>query len=56
LETRVFRTRPGSPSLLVMILGPVADALRLRPGDTVEWSLEACNGEHIAVIKRARKA
>ena len=53
METKTSLNRPGSPSLKSTIPQGVVAGLKIGPGDTLRWSIEARNGEIIAIIEKA---
>ena len=53
METKTSLNRPGSPSLKSTIPQGVAVALKIGPGDSLRWSIEARDGKIIAIIEKA---
>jgi len=52
VKTKVRLNTPDSPSLRTTIPLAFAETLRLKPGDTIEWSLETKAGKHILIIEK----
>ena len=52
MESKVFKVRSNSTSLRDTIPQGVVEGLKLKHGDSLNWSIEARNGEIIAIVKK----
>ena len=55
VRTKVSHNTSRSHSLKSTIPEGVVDALKIKHGDSVEWSLEAKDGKLIAIVVKAVK-
>lgn len=54
MKTKAFPNRPGSPSLRATIPQGVVEALKIKAGDTLTWSLEVKEGRIVAIVEKEK--
>jgi hypothetical protein len=54
LKSKTSIARPKSKSLRATIPEGIAEFLELKPGDTLEWSMENAGNERIATVKKSK--
>ena len=52
LKSRVGLAKPGTNSLRTTIPEGIVEYLNLKPGDTLEWSMEMVGGTRVTLVKK----
>ena len=54
MRSKVHYVRKGSPSVKSVIPQGVADALKIKPEDVLEWEIISDGGSIVAKVRKAR--
>jgi antitoxin component of MazEF toxin-antitoxin module len=54
LKSKVGLAKPGTNSLKTTIPEGIVEYLNLKPGDTLEWSMEIVKGNRVTFVKKVQ--